>query len=236
MAEILGKKIGMTQIYDKSGAVEPVTVIEAGPCPVVNLRTKEKDGYLAVQLGFGKLKRANKPEEGYFKKLGIKGNYKYLKEFRKASLEGYSIGQEIRADAFKLNEIVSIAGTSIGKGFQGPVKRWHINRHPMSHGSKSHRLPGSSGSGSHVGHVYKGRHRAGHMGFDAVTTKGLAILHIDSEKNLLVVRGSVPGPKGSFLMIRGTGVVAKPRIRRIAAARLERVATVAAKEAAPAKK
>ena len=145
MAEIIGKKIGMTQIYTKSGAVEPVTVVEAGPCGVVNLRTKEKDGYMAIQLGFGKPKKQTKAREGYFKKLGAKESYRYLKEFRKDNLEGYSLGQEIKADSFKMNEVVSVIGISIGKGFQGPVKRYHFNRHPMSHGSKSHRMPGSSG-------------------------------------------------------------------------------------------
>ena len=235
MAEIIGKKIGMTQIYDKNGAVEPVTVIEAGPCSVVNLRTQEKDGYLAVQLGFGQLKKASKPEEGYFKKLGAKHNHRHLKEFRKSSLEGYSIGQEIKADSFKLYELVSVSGTSIGKGFQGSVKRHHFNRHPMSHGSKSHRMPGSSGSGTGVSHVWKGTRRAGHMGFDQVTTKGLAVLYIDVEKNILGVRGSVPGPKGNLLLIKGTGIIAGPRVRRIATARLEKAAKIAAKEA-PAKK
>lgn len=225
----------MTQLFDNKGAVEPVTVIEVGPCLVVNLRTKEKNGYLAVQLGYGKLKKPSKPKEGYFKKFGSKDNYRYLKEFRKESLEGYSLGQEIKADSFKLNEMVQVTGTSIGKGFQGPVKRWHFNRHPMSHGSKSHRMPGSSGSGTMVSHVWKGKRRAGHMGYDTVTIKGLAVLYIDAEKNILGVRGSVPGPKGSILAIKGTGVVAQPRARRIAVARLERVAKIAAKEG-PAKK
>lgn len=235
MAEIIGKKIGMTQIYDKNGAVEPVTIIEVGPCSVVNLRTKEKDGYLAVQLGFGKLKKVTKPKEGYFKKLGAKLNHRYLKEFRKSSLEGYSIGQELKADSFKLYELVNVSGTSIGKGFQGPVKRHHFNRGPMTHGSKSHRMCGSSGSGTFVSHVWKGKRRAGHMGFDQVTTKGLTVLYIDAEKNLLGVRGSVPGPRGSILAINGTGVVTGVRVRMVAGARLEKAAKIASK-AAPTKK
>jgi len=225
----------MTQIYDKNGAVEPVTVIEAGPCPVVNIRTKEKNGYQAIQIGFCKKKKPNKAADGYFKKLGLKECCRYLKEFRKDSLEGYSIGQEIKADSFKMNEVVAVSGTSIGKGFQGPVKRYHFNRHPMSHGSKSHRMPGSSGSGTMIGHVWKGKRRAGHMGFDEVTTKGLEVLYIDLSKNILAVRGSVPGPKGAILEIVGTGIIAKPRVRRIAVARLEKAAKLAAKEA-PAKK
>jgi len=228
MAEILGKKVGMTQIYSESGLVEPVTIIEAGPCPVVNLRTKEKNGYQAVQLGFVKAKKTNKPKEGYFKKQGVKENLRYLKEFRKDNLDGYSIGQEIKADAFKLYEIVSVTGVSIGKGFQGPVKRYHFNRHPMSHGSKSHRMPGSSGSGTRMGHVQKGKRRAGHMGFDKVTTKGLVVLYVDPSKNILAVRGSVPGPNGNLLVIKGTGIITKPRVKRIAQAPLEKAAKIAA--------
>jgi large subunit ribosomal protein L3 len=235
MAEILGKKIGMTQIFNEKGLMEPVTVIEAGPCFVVNLRTKEKDGYQAVQLGFTKAKKPNKPMEGYFKKQGIKENMRYLKEFSKEKLDGYSIGQEIKADAFKLNEIVSVTGVSIGKGFQGPVKRYHFNRHPMSHGSKSHRMPGSSGSGTRMSHVLKGKRRAGHMGFDMVTTKGLVVLYLDPSKNILAIRGSVPGPKGNIVTIKGTGVIAKTRVRRIAHAPLEKAAKIAA-ESPSAKK
>lgn len=224
----------MTQIYDKNGAVEPITVIEAGPCFITNLRTNEKNGYVAVQLGFGKAKKPNKPQAGYFKKNGLKENFRYLKEFRKATIEGYSLGQEIKVDTFKMNEVVSVTGTSIGKGFQGAVKRHHFSRGPMTHGSKSHRLPGSSGSGTHVSHVYKGSRRAGHMGFDVVTTKGLVVLYLDPIKNIIGVRGSVPGPKGKIVYLKGTGVIAKARVRRIAAARLEKTAKTAG--AAPVKK
>lgn len=231
MVEIIAKKIGMTQIYDKNGALEPVTILQAGPCFVTNLRTKENNGYMAVQLGFIKAKKPNKASEGYFKKMGLKENYRYLREFRKDKTEGYSVGQELKADVFKEYEIVQVTGTSIGKGFQGPVKRYHFNRGPMSHGSKSHRLPGSSGSGTGVGHVLKGKRRAGHMGFDTVTTKNLVVLYIDAEKSILGVRGSVPGPKGNIITISGTGVIAQPRIRRIAQARLEKAAKIAAKEA-----
>jgi large subunit ribosomal protein L3 len=228
MAEIIGKKVGMTHIYSESGLAEPVTLIEAGPCSVVNMRTKEKNGYQAVQLGFIKPKKINKCREGYFKKQGAKENYRYLREFRKEKLDGYSIGQEIKADAFKLNEVVSVTGVSIGKGFQGPVKRYHFNRHPMSHGSKSHRMPGSSGSGTFMSHVLKGKRRAGHMGFDRVTTKGLVVLYIDPSKNVLAIRGSVPGPKGNLVIIKSTGIIAKPRVNRIAQAPLEKAAKIAA--------
>lgn len=234
MAELIGKKIGMTQIYNENGLAEPVTIVEAGPCVVVNLRTNEKNGYQAVQLGFGKPKKTIKPKEGYFKKQGVKENLKYLKEFRKDKLDGYSIGQEIKADAFKMNEVVSVTGVSIGKGFQGPVKRYHFNRHPMSHGSKSHRMPGSSGSGTFMGHVLRGKRRAGHMGFDKVTTKGLVVLYIDAAKNILGIRGSVPGPKGNLLVINGTGIITKTRVKRVAHAPLEKAAKLAS--AAPAKK
>jgi len=235
MTEIIGKKLGMTQIYNKSGAVEPITVIEAGPCYVTNIRTQEKNGYMAVQLGFVKAKKPIKAQEGYFKKQGIKETLRYLKEFRKKSLEGYSLGQEIKVDAFKMNELVSVSGTSIGKGFQGPVKRYHFNRHPMSHGSKSHRMPGSSGSGTFISHVFKGKRRAGHMGHDTVTIKGLEVLYLDPAKDIIGVRGSVPGPKGKILSIIGTGIIAKPRVRRIAVARLEKAAKIAG-STAPAKK
>ncbi|MFH1710514.1 MAG: 50S ribosomal protein L3 [bacterium] len=228
MVEILGKKVGMTHIFNEIGVMEPVTVVEAGPCYVVNMRTKEKDGYQAVQLGFIKAKKTNKAMEGYFKKQGMKENFRYLKEFRKEKLDGYSVGQEVKADAFKLNEVVHVTGTSIGKGFQGSVKRWHFNRHPMSHGSKSHRMPGSSGSGTTISHVFKGKRRAGHMGFDTVTTKGLVVLFIDAPKNILAIRGSVPGPKGNLLTIKGTGIVAKMRVRKIAQAPLEKAAKIAA--------
>ena len=228
MTEILARKIGMTHIYNELGLMEPVTVVEAGPCYVVNLRTKEKNGYQAVQLGFVKAKKTNKAMEGYYKKQGAKENFRYLREFRTDKLDGYSVGQEIKADAFKMNEMVYVTGTSIGKGFQGPVKRYHFNRHPMSHGSKSHRMPGSSGSGTRMGHVQKGKRRAGHMGFDTVTTKGLVVLYIDASKNILGIRGSVPGPKGNLLMIKGTGVVTKSRTKRVAHAPLEKAAKIAA--------
>lgn len=234
MTEILARKIGMTHIYNELGLMEPVTVVEAGPCFVVNLRTKEKNGYQAVQLGFVKAKKTNKPMEGYYKKQGAKENFRYLKEFRKDKLDGYSIGQEIKADAFKMNEMVYVTGTSIGKGFQGPVKRYHFNRHPMSHGSKSHRMPGSSGSGTFMGHVQKGKRRAGHMGSDTVTTKGLVVLFIDASKNILAIRGSVPGPKGSILTVKGTGIITKTRVKKIAQAPLEKAAKMAA--AAPSGK
>jgi len=225
----------MTQVYTPTGMVEPITVIEAGPCTVVNLRTNEKNGYSAVQLGFAADKKASKPSEGYFKKQGITGSFKYLQEFRKPTLEGYSVGQQIKVDAFKMNEIVSVTGRSIGKGFQGPVKRYHFNRHPMTHGSKAHRLPGSSGSGTGVGHVWPGKRRAGHMGYDMVTVKGLVVLYMDPENNIIGIRGAVPGHKGSLVVIKGTGQIAKPRVRRIAAAKLEKAAKTAG-STAPAKK
>jgi len=225
----------MTQIYDSNGAIDPVTVIQAGPCYVVNLRTPEKNGYTAVQLGFGKNKKASKPRDGYFKKQGIAQSCRYLKEFRLDKIEGLTLGQEIKVDTFKLNEIVSVTGRSIGKGFQGPVKRWHFNRHPMSHGSKSHRMPGSSGGGTMVAHVWPGKRRAGHMGWDMVTTKGLVIVYMDPEKNILAVRGAVPGHKGALVTIKGTGKIAAQRVRRIATARLEKAAKLASKDTAAKK-
>ena len=209
MSQILAKKIGMMQVYDNEGVVIPVTVVEAGPCYVVNMRTKEKNGYIALQIGFGLEKKANKPMEGYFKKIGAKQNFSHLREFRLNDLTGYSQGQEIKVDSFKPNELVNVTSTSIGKGFQGIIKRHHANRGPMSHGSKHHRLPGSSGSGTHVSHVYKGKRRAGRMGGDRVTVKNLLVVSVDPSRNLMLLRGAVPGPKNSFLMIKSTGHSAK---------------------------
>lgn len=211
MADILGKKVGMTHIYDKSGAVVPVTVVEAGPCSVVNLRTKEKDGYYAVQLGFGQVKKINKPMEGYYKKLGAKSNFEHLREFRLKNVEGYALNQEVKVDSFKSDEIVNVTATSIGKGFQGIMKRWHARGGPGSHGSKHHRLPGSSGSNTTPGRVLKGKHRAGRMGGDRVTIKNLRVVSVDPARNLLLIKGSVPGAKNSFLLIRSTGRIMGPK-------------------------
>ena len=232
MADILGKKIGMTQVYDKDGNVVPVTVIEAGPCFIVNMRTKERDGYLAVQMGFGKKKHINKPQEGYLKKVGANTNFRYLREFRFKSLEGYSVGQEVKVDSFKPDEYITVAGVSIGKGFQGVVKRWHASRGPMSHGSKHHRLPGSSGSNTTPARVLKGKKRAGRMGGDRVTIKNLKVVAVDPTRNIMLVKGSVPGVENNFLMIRSTGRFVKAPVEKVVQAK-EKAQPKAAEKAQP---
>ncbi len=197
MNGLLGIKEGMTQIYDDGGDVIPVTVITAGPCVVTQLKTKEKDHYNAVQVGFGKAKKINKPLKGHLKELAAR----YLREFRVGKTDDYKIGQEIRVEIFKPGDYVSVSGTSIGKGFAGTIKRHHHHRGPMSHGSKFHRLPGSIGAGTTPGRVYKGRGMPGRLGGGMATQVKLKVVKVDAEKNLLLVRGAVPGKKGNLLVI-----------------------------------
>jgi len=199
---ILGKKIGMTAIYDRKGHRVPVTVIEAGPCTVTAVRTKEKDGYTAIQLAFGEVreKLVNKARSGFFKKLGVTPK-RHLREFRTAKLEGLQVGSEIRVDNFKQGELVDIVATSIGKGFQGVVKRHHFKGGPKSHGSMFGRVPGSIGSSAFPSRVLKGLRATGHMGHDQVTVQNLQICRVDLENNFIVVKGSVPGPEQSLVEI-----------------------------------
>lgn len=198
MANLLGKKIGMTQVFDESGNVISVTAIEAGPCVVTQLKTTEKDGYSAIQVGFGKTKKLNKPLKGHLKEL----NARYLREFRIEKPEEFKVGQEIKAEIFKPGDVVAVSGTSIGKGFAGTVKRHHYARGPMSHGSKSHRIPGSIGGGTTPGRVYKGKGMPGRMGGARVTAKSFKVVSIDAEKNIILLSGGVPGKKGNLLEIR----------------------------------
>ncbi len=196
---ILGKKLGMTQVYDKSGAVVPVTVIEAGPCYITGLFESTKK----AQIAFGTTsKKQTKSIEGHLKKAGIDKNLKHFCEFKADTLEGLAMGQEIKADIFKEGEIIAVTGTSIGKGFAGTVKRHHFSRGPMTHGSKSHRIPGSIGAGTTPGRVYKGKKLAGRMGGVQVTVKNLVVVGVDVEKNTVLLRGAVPGVKGTLLMLR----------------------------------
>lgn len=195
---IIGKKVGMTQVYDKSGAVVPVTVVEAGPCFVV---AKNKDSK-KVQLGFGKAKKTTRSAAGHLKKAGIEDKLKVLKEFGCVDFEAIQPGQQIKADIFKEGAKVSVTGTSIGKGFAGTVKRHHFGRGPMSHGSKSHRLVGSIGAGTTPGRVYKGKKLAGRMGGEQVTVKNLSVVRVDAEKNLILLEGAVPGFNGAYITIR----------------------------------
>ena len=205
MKAIIGRKVGMTQIFDEKGAVIPVTVIEAGPCPVVQVKTVETDGYNAVQLGFGEIKdvKVNKPENGHFKKANLKA-LKHLREFRACEkcIGEIKVGDEIKADVFEAGEKVDVQGTTKGKGFQGVIKRHGQSRGPMGHGSMYHRRPGSMGSTSTPGRVYKGKNLPGHMGVETVTVQNLEIVKVDLDKNALLIKGSVPGNKGSILKIR----------------------------------
>ncbi|MEJ5252391.1 MAG: 50S ribosomal protein L3 [Chthonomonadetes bacterium] len=199
---ILGRKIGMTQIFDETGQAIPVSVIEAGPCVVTQIKTPEKDGYVAVQVGFGEVspKRVNKPMKGHFKKANV-SPLRHLREVPVDDLSGIEVGQEIRvADVFKAGDKVKVTGTSKGRGFQGVVKRHHFHGGPQSHGSMIHRKPQSSGA-TDAARTFKGVKKPGHMGAERVTQKGLTIVRVDAERNLLLVRGAVPGANGGLLYI-----------------------------------
>jgi len=198
---LLGRKLGMTQLFDKEGRLIPVTVIEAGPCFVVQKKTVETDGYNAVQLGFGKGRNVNGPLSGHFEKAKVSAAPKYLREIRMEKAEECSPGEEIRADVFAEGDMISATGTSIGKGTAGTVKRWHFGRGPMTHGSKSHRLPGSIGAGTTPGRVLKGTKMSGRLGAKRVTVKNLKVVKVDPEKNVLLVAGPVPGPKNGLLVL-----------------------------------
>ena len=200
---IIGKKVGMTQIFDESGKVIPVTAIEAGPCVIAQIKTVETDGYDAVQLGFGDVKesKVNKPEKGHFTKAGVTAK-KHLREFRLDSLEGLKVGDELKADVFAAGDKVDIQGTSKGKGFQGVIKRHGQSRGPMGHGSMYHRRPGSMGPTSTPGRVFKGKKLPGHMGSQTVTIQNLDVVAVDLDKNVILVKGSVPGVKGAILKIK----------------------------------
>jgi len=201
---ILGKKIGMTQIFDENGRAIPVTVIEAGPCTVVQVKTKDADGYEAVQLGFGEVKESKliRPIKGHFTKASVTPK-KHLREFRLEEIS-YNVGDEIKADIFAAGETVDVTGTTKGKGFQGVIKRHGQARGPMGHGSMYHRRPGSMGSTSTPGRVFKGKNLPGHMGVETVTVQNLEIVKVDLDKNVLLIKGSVPGNKGAILKIRNS--------------------------------
>ena len=200
---ILGTKIGMTQIFGEGGVVIPVTVVMAGPCVVTQKKTVETDGYEAVQVGFGdvKEKHLNKPQLGHFKKADT-ANKKYVREFRLDDAENYSVKDEIKADVFAAGEKVDATAISKGKGFQGAIKRHGQSRGPMAHGSKYHRHAGSNGACSDPSKVFKGKHMPGHMGSKKITVQNLVVVRVDAENNLLLVKGSVPGPKKSLVTIK----------------------------------
>jgi large subunit ribosomal protein L3 len=199
---IIGTKIGMTQLFDaESGQVTPVTVIEAGPCPVVAVRTAEADGYTAVQLAYGpvKEKKLSRPRAGHLKAAGV-APHRTLIEFR--GTEGWNAGDTVTVEAFEQGERVKVSGVSRGKGFAGTIKRHRFSRGPMSHGSHNIRAPGSIGASATPSHVYKGTRMAGQMGSQRVTQRGLRVVEVDAEKNLLLVRGAVPGAVGGVVEIR----------------------------------
>lgn len=203
---VLGKKVGMTQVFDEDGKAVPVTIIEAGPCPVVEIRTLEKNKYTALQLGFDEKKpsRVNKPMKGYFNKQGVTPK-RWLREFRVDDVTPYTVGQEITVELFGSGETVDVQGVSKGKGTAGVMKRYHFSGGPASHGaSKVHRKPGSIGSNSYPGHIFKGKKMAGRMGGEQVTTKGLTVFAVDAENNLLLIRGSVPGAKDQLVLVYKT--------------------------------
>ena len=201
---IIGKKIGMTQIFDAEGKVVPVTVIEAGPCSVIQKKTAETDGYEAVQLGFGEVKEkhVNKAIKGHFAKSGVSVK-KVLKEFRLDEIT-LNVGDEVKADIFAEGECVDVTGISKGKGFAGTVKRWGTHRGPMTHGSGYHRGPGSMGACSSPSRVFKGKKLAGHLGCEKVTVQNLDVVRVDMDRNLILVKGAIPGPKGGIVTIKNT--------------------------------
>lgn len=202
---IIGKKLGMTQIFDENNRVVPVTVIEAGPCVVVQKKTTEKDGYEAIQVGFGAIKEklVNKPKKGHFAKAGVEFK-RVLKEFKLDNSNEYEVGQEIKADVFKAGEKVDVSGVSKGKGFQGTIKRWNAHRGPMSHGSKFHRSVGSMGGSSDPSRTFKNKKMPGHMGNVNTTVLNLEVAKIIPEKNLILIKGGVPGPNKGLVVIRNT--------------------------------
>ena len=200
---LIGKKIGMTQIFDEAGNVIPVTVVEAGPCTVTQIKTVENDGYQAVQVGFGdvKVSRVNKPMKGHFDKADVAPK-KTLKEFRLESIDGIEVGNILKADTFEVGEIVDVKGTSKGHGTAGAIKRWNFSRLRMTHGTgPNHRHAGSLGACSSPSRVFKGKKMAGHYGHETVTVQKLKIAKVDAENNLIAIKGAIPGPKGGIVVI-----------------------------------
>lgn len=200
---LIGKKIGMTQIFDEAGNVVPVTVVEAGPCTVTQIKTMENDGYEAIQVGFGEVKvsRVNKPMKGHFDKADVAPK-KTLKEFRLDSIDGIEVGNILKADTFEVGEVVDVKGTSKGHGTAGAIKRWNFSRLRMTHGTgPNHRHAGSLGACSSPSRVFKGKKMAGHYGHETVTVQNLKIAKVDAENNLIAIKGAIPGPKGGIVVI-----------------------------------
>ena len=207
---ILATKVGMTQIFNDEGVLTPVTVLQAGPCVVTQVKTEENDGYKAVQVGFvdKREKLVNKPQKGHFDKAGV--SYKrYVREFRLENAEEDSVKDEIKADIFAAGDKIDATAISKGKGFQGAIKRLGQSRGPMAHGSKFHRHQGSNGSATTPGRVFKGKGMPGHMGHEQVTIQNLEVVKVDAENNLILVKGAVPGPKKALVTIKETVKVSK---------------------------
>lgn len=203
---IIGKKVGMTQIFDENGKVVPVTVIEAGPCVVVQKKTEEKDGYTSVQLGYDDVqaKKLTKPETGHLEKAGV-ALKKYLKEFRLEGANELNVGDEIRVDVFEVGDKIDVTGISKGKGYAGVIKRWGAQRTPTTHGGGPvHRHAGSMGSGTDPSRIFKGKIGAGHMGAEQITVQNLDVVKVDAELNMIVVKGAIPGPKGGVVYLKNT--------------------------------
>lgn len=202
---ILGRKLGMTQIFDENGKVVPVTVVEAGPCVVLQKKTEEKEGYNAIQVGFENIreKLANKPKKGHFAKAGVSVK-RIVREFRLDNIDEYEVGNEIKADIFAAGDKVDVSGVSKGKGFQGTIKRWNMQRGPMSHGSKYHRAVGSMGASSFPSRTFKNKKMPGQMGNKKATVLNLEVVKIMAEKNVILIKGGVPGPNKGYIVIKNT--------------------------------
>ena len=202
---ILGTKVGMTQMFREDGTMIPVTVVLAGPCPVVQKKTVEHDGYEAIQVAFKPVreKLVTKPEMGHLKKAGV-GAHRYGREFKLDDTASYEVGQVISADVFANGDKVDVVGTSKGKGFAGNIKRWNQARGRKTHGSHSYRVAGSMGACTYPGEVFKTKHLPGHMGHERVTVQNLEVVRVDAERNLLLIKGAVPGAKGGLLMVKET--------------------------------
>ncbi|AYF53759.1 50S ribosomal protein L3 [Clostridium botulinum C] len=202
---IIGRKVGMTQIFDENGKVIPVTVVEAGPCAVLQKKTEEKDGYNAIQVGFEDIreKLANKPKKGHFAKAGVSLK-RIVREFRLENIDEYEVGSEIKADVFEAGDKVDVTGVSKGKGFQGTIKRWNFHRGPMAHGSKYHRAVGSMGAASDPSRTFKNKKMPGHMGHKKSTVLNLEVVKVMADKNVILIKGGIPGPNKGYVVIKNT--------------------------------
>jgi large subunit ribosomal protein L3 len=199
---ILGKKLGMTQVFTAEGKVVPVTVVEAGPCRIAQIKTVDNDGYNAIQIGFGEMKKGSvtKPQKGHTDRAGI-DPVKYLREIRNKDVSAYNVGDTVTVEIFAPGETVDVSGVSKGKGFAGTIKRWNQHRGPMSHGSKNHRRPASAGAKGPA-RVFKGKHSPGHLGGANCTIQNLELVRVDAERNLLLIKGAIPGPKQSLVLVK----------------------------------